>query len=364
MDMATAPALSGRADSNPRELATLSSTVYSDMAASATTILVYLGDRLGLFRALADYGPTRAAQLAALTGTHERYVAEWLAALAAAEYVTYDPDLETFSMTAEQVAVFADQDSPASIQGLVDVLVACSRDEPKLEQAFRLGTGIPWSERHPSMFSVAERLLRPAYEANLVQAWLPALDGVMDKLRDGANVAEIACGHGAATVIMAKAFPRSTFNAFDSHPPSIEEARRRARDAEAWENTRFDVAPAQDFPGRGYDLVTTLDALHVLGDPAAVACQVRRSLAADGTWMVVEPLADDDMENNFTTHGRTMYALSTMACVPTSMAQEVGTALGAMSGERALRRLILDAGFASVDRVAQTETSLVLEARP
>ncbi|MCP5371911.1 MAG: methyltransferase domain-containing protein [Hyphomicrobiales bacterium] len=348
---------------DPRKLRTLAAAAFADMAASATTILVYLGDRLGLFRALADYGPTRPPQLAALTGTHERYVREWLCAMAAAGYVDYDPDLEAFALSPEQAAVFADDGHPASIQGLVDVLVGCSRDEPKLERAFLSGAGIPWAERHPIVFGGAERLFRPGYEAELVETWLPALDGVLDKLRRGAQVADIACGHGASTLIMARAFPRSTFHAFDSHPPSVEEACRRARDRGLAENALFRVAPAQDFPGLGYDLVTTLDSLHVMGDPVAVARHVRRSLRPDGTWLVVEPFAGDDLEDNFTAHGRAMYALSTMICVPTSLSQEVGAAVSAQAGEAALRRLILEAGFRSVDRVVDSDRCLVLEAR-
>ena len=334
-----------------------------DLGAIATGALVVLGDRLGLYKALADGGHQSPAELARRTGTRERYVREWLAAQAAAGYVEYDDDANLFHLTPEQAAVFADDDSPAAMGGAFEVLSSFWLDEPKIAEAFRTGRGVPWHDHSKCLFSGTERFFRPGYNANLVSAWLPALDGVVAKLERGALVADVGCGHGSSTIVMANAFPTSTFVGFDYHEPSVERARHAAADAGVAANTRFEVADARTFDGR-YDLVAFFDCLHDMGDPVGASAHVRERLQPDGTWMIVEPFAHDRLRDNLNPVGRIYYAGSTMVCTPCSLSQEVGLGLGAQAGELRLRQVVTAGGFRRMRRATETPFNLVYEARP
>ncbi|WP_407937028.1 class I SAM-dependent methyltransferase [Kineosporia babensis] len=336
----------------------------TDLGAAISGLMLHLGDRLGLYKALAGAGPITAAELARRTGTAERYVREWLANQAAGGYVVYDPAQATFELPAEQSLVVADETSPVFLGGAFEAVASCYSDHDRLAGAFRTGRGIGWHEHDDRLFSGVERLFAPGYAAHLVQSWLPALDGVADKLRAGASVADVGCGLGAATVIMAQAFEHSSFAGFDLHQPSIEQARRAAEAAGVSHRARFEVAAATDFPGEGYDLVCVFDALHDLGDPVGAARQIHRSLAPDGTLLLVEPNANDGLENNLNPVGRTYYGLSTAICTPGSLAQEVGLGLGAQAGPGVLTALLTEAGFSSVRQVAATPLNIILQVRP
>lgn len=347
---------------NETALHNLVGKMVGDLGAVVSGALVVLGDRLGLYHALAEVGPADSVKLAGHTGLNERYVREWLANQAASGYVNYEPKSGCFSMSAEQKAVFADPDSPVAMTGGFYAAASAYHDEPKVTEAFRTGAGIPWQDHHNCLFCGTEKFFRPGYAANLVQNWIPALDGVRAKLEAGAQVADIGCGHGASTIIMAKAFPKSKFTGFDLHPGSIERARQCARE-DGLANITFASASAKEFPGR-YDLITIFDALHDMGDPVGAAAHVRESLEADGTWMIVEPLAGDRLEENLNPVGRVFYGFSTMVCTPNSRSQEVGLALGAQAGERRLREVMEEAGFRHFRRATQTPFNLVLEAKP
>jgi 2-polyprenyl-3-methyl-5-hydroxy-6-metoxy-1,4-benzoquinol methylase len=334
-----------------------------DLGAVASGALVLLGDHLGLFKAMKAGDNVTAAELARRTGTHERYVREWLAGQAAAGYVEYDAGADAFHLNPEQATVFADEDSPAFIAGAFEVMSALWMDEPKVAEAFRTGKGLAWHEHSACLFRGTERFFRPGYNANLVSSWLPALEGVVDKLRSGARVADVGCGHGASTVVMARAFPHSHFTGYDYHPASIERARKMAEDAGVTANTSFEVAQAKNYPGT-YDLVTFFDCLHDMGNPVGVSAHVRETLRPDGTWMIVEPLAHDDLSDNLNPVGRVYYAASTMIYTPASLAQEVGAGLGAQAGEVKLRQVVSAGGFTRFRRAAETPFNMVLEARP
>jgi len=334
-----------------------------DLGAVATGALVLLGDHLGLFKAMKAGDNVTAAELAKRTGTHERYVREWLAAQAAAGYVDYDAGTDGFHLNPEQATVFADEESPAFMAGAFEVMAALWMDEPKVAEAFRSGSGLAWHDHSACLFRGSERFFRPGYNANLVSSWLPALEGVVDKLQRGARVADVGCGHGASTVIMARAFPNSQFIGFDYHPASIERARKAAEDAGVAGNTSFEVAPAKSYPGT-YDLVAFFDCLHDMGDPVGAAAHVHESLQRDGTWMIVEPFAHDQLADNLNPVGRVYYAASTMICTPASLAQETGLGLGAQAGELKLRQVVSAGGFSRFRRAAETPFNIVLEARP
>jgi SAM-dependent methyltransferase len=335
----------------------------NDFGAAGFAATVVIGDKLGLYQALAA-GPTTPAELADRTGTHPRLVAEWLAAQAASGYVTYDPEGERFSLSPEQAFALANEDGSLYLPGAFQVMVAAVKDEPKVTQAFATGAGVPWHAHDPDLFAGTERFFRPGYAANLVSSWIPALDGVQAKLEAGAQVADVGCGHGASTLIMAQAYPNSTFVGFDYHQPSVQHARQVAANAGLAERCRFQVAPASAYPGAGYDLVTVFDALHDMGDPVGAAAHIRQSLAPDGTLLLVEPYAGDRLEDNLTPVGRAFYAASTLLCVPHALSEEVGLALGAQAGEQRLREVVTAAGFGHFLRVAQTPFNLVYEARP
>jgi len=331
-----------------------------ELGAASNGALVVIGDKLGLYRALAAE-PMATSALADRTGTHERYVREWASAQAASGFIEYDAATERFSLSPEQAAVLADEESPVFMVGGFHSLLAIYADEPMLTAAFKSGKGIGWGEHCNCLFCGTERFFKPGYSGHLVSEWLPALEGVMSKLETGARVADIGCGHGASTLIMADAFPKSTFVGIDFHEPSIAHSRKAAGGRA---NLQFVVGRAQDFGGNDYDLVTIFDALHDMGDPIGAARHIREALAKRGTLMIVEPAAGDSLAENLNPVGRVYYAFSTSICVPASLGQEVGTALGAQAGEKRLREVLREAGFTRVRKAVATPFNMVLEARP
>jgi len=354
-------------DTTPLDEAKLEAFVgqaVTDMGAAISGLLLHIGDRLGLYKAMAGAGPITSSALARRTGTAERYVREWLGNQAAGGYVVYDPAGGTYELPAEQAMVVADEDSPVFLGGAFETIASCYADHDVFVEAFRTGAGVGWHEHDERLFSGVVRLFRPGYAAHLVQEWLPALDGVVEKLRAGASVADVGCGLGASTVIMAQAFERSTFAGFDIHEPSIETARTAAAQAGVNQRVRFAVGPAKDLPGEGYDLVCLFDALHDMGDPVGAARRIRRALAPDGTLLLVEPNAGDALEDNLHPIGRAYYGLSTVICTPGSLAQDVGLGLGAQAGERRLATVLREAGFTHVRRATETPFNIILEARP
>ena len=334
-----------------------------DLGAVMHAATIVVGDQLGLYKRLAD-GPTDVESLARLTETDPRYLREWLSAQAASGYVQYDAATQLFSLSEEQAFALAQEGSPAFIPGAFQIAVAQFKAIPKMMQAMRTGLGLGWHEHDAALFHGTERFFRPGYAANLVSSWLPALEGVEARLKAGARVADVGCGHGASTIIMAEAHPLSTFVGFDYHEPSIQHARKAASDAGLSERVSFEVARAQDFPGTDYDLVAMFDCLHDMGDPAGAAAHVRTSLKPDGTWLIVEPFANDRLEDNLNPVGRIFYSASTFICTPASRSQEVGACLGAQAGEQRLREVVTQGGFKRFRRAAETPFNLVLEARP
>jgi 2-polyprenyl-3-methyl-5-hydroxy-6-metoxy-1,4-benzoquinol methylase len=335
-----------------------------DMGAAMSAALVSLGDRLGLYKALAEGGPSTSAELAERAGCAERYVREWLAAQAAAGYVSFDQSSNRYSLDDIQTQGFAAEGSPGFMPGFFQVLGSMFRDEAKIAEAFKSGRGVGWHEHDLSLFHGTERFFRPGYAAHLVTEWIPALEGVKAKLEKGARVADVGCGHGSSTMILAKAFPKSRVYGYDYHGPSIERAREIAQAEGVADRTTFETAAAKTYPGEDYDLVAFFDCLHDMGDPAGAAAHVRQTLAPDGTWMVVEPFANDSLAENLNPIGRIYYAASTMICTPASLAQEVGLGLGAQAGEKRLTEVIRSGGFTRVRRAAETPFNIVLEARP
>jgi ubiquinone/menaquinone biosynthesis C-methylase UbiE len=333
-----------------------------DLGATMAAGNVVVGDRLGLYRALAG-GPLRPQELAERTGTAPRYVEEWLRGQAAGGYVEYDAETGSYRLTEEQAFALTDPDGPVFAPGAFQLAVAALRSEPDIAGAFRSGAGVGWHTHDPGVFAGCERFFRPGYSASLISAWLPALDGVEAKLRAGAMVADIGCGHGASTLLMATAYPRSTVIGSDYHADSIAAARTRAAERGLDGRVRFEVASAQTFIGGPYDLVTTFDALHDMGDPLGAARRVRRQLADGGTWMIVEPFAGASVADNLNPVGRVYYSFSTFLCVPNALSQEGGYSLGAQAGEEPLRRIATDAGFSGFRRIAETPFNIVYEAR-
>jgi 2-polyprenyl-3-methyl-5-hydroxy-6-metoxy-1,4-benzoquinol methylase len=335
-----------------------------EVGATLNAALVVMGDRLGLYRGLAGAGGLTSAQLAQRTGTAERYVREWLNAQAAGGYVAYDADRETYSLAPEQTVALTDPDSPAFLPGFFQVALGSVTDSPRITEAARTGDGIGWHEHAHDVHEGCERFFRPGYNANLVADWLPSLDGVVGKLTRGAKVADVGCGHGASTILMAQAFPNSTFVGSDYHEGSIATARRRSEHAGVDDRVQFQVAPAAAYEGTGYDLVTMFDCLHDMGDPVGAARHVRSTLAPDGTWMIVEPNAGDAVQDNLNPVGRVYYGFSTLLCTPASLSQEVGLALGAQAGEARIRDVVVAAGLHHFRRAAETPFNLIFEARP
>jgi 2-polyprenyl-3-methyl-5-hydroxy-6-metoxy-1,4-benzoquinol methylase len=336
----------------------------NDFGAVFNAALVRIGDKLGLYKALASGGPQTPAELAKRTGTSERYLREWLSAQAAGGYVTYTPANGKFHLSEEQAFAMADENSPAFMPGAFQAALAATKAEEQLSERFKTGQGMGWHEHHHELFVGTERFFRPGYAANLVTTWIPALEGVDAKLRNGARVADVGCGLGASTVLMAKSYPKSEFVGFDYHDKSIETAKQRAKDAGVADRIRFEVAKAKDYPGKDYDFVTFFDCLHDMGDPAGASAHVRTTLKKDGTWMIVEPFAGDKLEENLNPIGRAFYGASTLLCTPASLSQEVGLALGAQAGEKRLREVVTSGGFSHFRRATQTPFNLIFEARP
>jgi SAM-dependent methyltransferase len=334
-----------------------------DLGATMAAGNVVVGHRLGLYRALAQ-GPATPPELAERTGTDIRYLTEWLRGQAAGGYVEYDAEQGTYALTEEQAFALSDPDGPLYLPGAFVLALGSLRAEPQITDAFRTGVGMGWHEHHDDVFLGCEMFFRPGYTANLVSSWIPALDGVTEKLRAGGQVADVGCGLGASTVLLAQAYPETSVTGSDYHEPSIEIARKRAADAGLSERTRFEVASAQTFGGTGYDLVATFDCLHDMGDPLAAARHIRESLTTDGTWLIVEPAAGDTVADNLNPVGRVYYSFSSYLCVPNALSQPGGYALGAQAGEAAIGEIARTAGFTRFRRAAETPFNNVFEARP
>lgn len=336
----------------------------NDLGAVLHAATVLVGDRLGLYAAMGDGRPTTAGELADRTGCDERYLREWLATQAASGYVEYDAGSGRFHLTPEQALALTSEDNPFFAPGGLQVAASAIKDVDLVASAISTGGGIAWGEHHSDLFDGTDRFFKPNYIGNLVDGWLPALEGVVDKLDAGARVADVGCGYGSSTLLMAKAFPRSTFVGFDYHGPSVEAARVAAEKAGVADRCGFEVGTARDYPGEDYDLVTFFDSLHDMGDPVGAAAHVRGSLAGDGTWMLVEPSAGDRLEDNLNPVGRIFYAASTMICLPVSRSQEVDMGLGAQAGEARIRDVVKRGGFRRFRRAAETPFNHVYEARP
>ncbi len=345
--------------------------VVNDLGATESTVLVIIGDKLGLYKAMADSKPVTPAELANRTGTTERYIREWLTNQAAGGYISYDPNTAKYTLPPEQAIALANENSPVFSLGGFQGAMAFFRDEPKITEAFRTGKGVDWGDHDPNLYEGTERFFKPNYIANIVSSWIPSLDAgkVEEKLKraSGAKVADVGCGHGISTILMAKAYPNSKFIGFDYHKPSIEVARKRAKEEGLSEDRiTFEVASSTDFPskeGEGYDLVAFFDCLHDMGDTSGAASHVLQTLKPDGTWMIVEPFANDKVEDNLNPIGRMLYAVSTVVCVPASLAHN-GPALGAQAGERRISELVKAVGFKHFKRATQTPFNLIYEAKP
>jgi SAM-dependent methyltransferase len=334
-----------------------------EMGAAMNAALIVIDDKLGLYKAMSGAGPMTSAELAKKTGTAERYVREWLASQAAGGFITYDAAGGKYTLPPEQALALADETSPVFLPGFFEVVAACVKDEPKITEAFRSGKGVGWHEHDHGLFAGTERFFRPNYRAHLISEWIPALEGTEAKLKAGAKVADVGCGLGTSTILMAQAYPKSTFVGFDYHDGSIKMARDAANKAGVGDRVKFEIAKAKDYPGKGFEFVAFFDCLHDMGDPEGAAKHVKESMTPDGTWMIVEPFAHDKLEDNLNPIGRVYYAASTMLCTPASLSQEVGLALGAQAGEGRLSKILKAAGFSRVRRAAETPFNIVLEAR-
>ena len=338
--------------------------ILDDIGAAFSVPMVRMGDKLGLYKALNEEGPMTPAELASKANVAERYVREWLSHQAASGYLEYDSATGKFTLPPEQAMVFAEPDSPVYLQSAFDMVAVMLDNQKLVEPAFRSGKGVGWGDQSQCLFCTTGRFFRTGYQHNLVSSWLPALDGVTAKLESGATVADVGCGHGFSTIVMAKAYPKSTFVGYDFHPDSVEQARVHAEQHGATANTKFEVAMASDFPGKDLDLVSFFDCLHDMGDPVGAARHVRGTLKPEGSWMIVEPAAQDRLEDNLNPVSRMYYAGSTMVCVPTSLDQPVGAAFGAQAGFAKLSSAIKQGGFGRVRKATETRFNMVLEARP
>lgn len=367
--MATAPANSSPVAAtppraiDPEKLNAFLAQAVADMGAAMHMPVVLLGDKLGLYRAMRDGAPVSSEELSRRTGVRERYVREWLNANAASHYVEYDAATDTYHLTPEQSFALAQDDTALDLPGFSYMLASCMKDADKIADAFRSGKGFGWHEHDKDLFLGCERFFRPTYLTHLVSEWIPALTGVEEKLKAGGKAADVGCGHGASTLLMAKAYPNSSFHGFDYHEGSVAAARKRAAELDLDDKVQFETAPAARFSGSGYDLVTFFDCLHDMGDPVGAARHVREVLHPDGVWMIVEPIASDDTAANHNPVGRIFYSASAVFCVPASLSQEVGLGLGAQAGEKRLRDVLSEAGFTRVRRAAETPFNMVLEAR-
>ncbi len=338
----------------------LAGKVVGDVAAALSLYMAYLGDQTGVFDAMDGEGRMTLDQIAAKTGQNPKYLHEWLGSVCAAGYVTHHAEDDTFSLSPEQALVMAREGQPACMQGFIMAVVSQYEEHENSTEIFRSGEGRPWGEHSQCLFCGTDRFFKPGYAANLIEAWIPSLNGVSEKLKEGAKVADIGCGHGSSTILMAQAYPKSHFVGVDFHAPSIEEAQKKACDA-GLTNIEFAVATAQDYSGDGFDFACIFDALHDMGDPVGAAKHVRESLKDDGTFMLVEPMAGDSMAENMNPLGQIFYAFSTTVCTPNSLSQDVGLGLGAQAGEKRLTEVLNEAGFANVRRAAETPTNMVLE---
>ena len=336
----------------------------TDFGAALHAGMVVIGEKLGLYKAMAEAGPLTSAELAERTGTDERYVREWLYSQAAGGYVEFDAGTSRDSLSDEQAFTLADENSPAYRPGAFLLAVSALRAVPEITERFRTGEGFGWHEHDHGLFRGTELFFRPGYAANLISSWIPSLEGVEEKLKRGARVADVGCGLGASTILMAEAYPSSRFSGYDYHEGSIQLARQRAAEAGVSDRVTFDVASAKSYPGSDYDFVAFFDCLHDMGDPAGAAAHVRQTLAPDGTWMIVEPFAGDRVEQNLNPVGRIYYSASTLLCTPASRSQEVGLALGAQAGEARIREVVAEGGFSTFRRATETPFNIVLEARP
>ena len=335
----------------------------TDLGAAVHTGMVVIGEKLGLYKTLAR-GAMSSAELATRTQTDERYLREWLASQAAGGYVTYDEKTNKFSLSEEQAFALANEDSPAYLPGAFELALGSLAAVPRIAESFRSGAGMGWHEHVDGVFHGCEKFFRPGYAANLASTWIPALQDVKEKLETGARAADVGCGKGASTILMAKEFPKSHFFGFDYHGKSIEAAREAAKRNGVADRVTFEVAKAKEFPGRNYDFVAVFDCLHDMGDPIGAAAHVRQSLAKDGTWMIVEPFANDQLKDNLNPVGRVYYSFSTLLCTPCSRSQEIGLCLGAQAGETRIREVVTSAGFTRFRRAAETAFNIVYEARP
>jgi 2-polyprenyl-3-methyl-5-hydroxy-6-metoxy-1,4-benzoquinol methylase len=335
----------------------------NDFGGTFHSAMAVIGDKLGLYKAMAEAGPLTSEELAKRTGTTERYVREWLASQAAGGYAGYDPKTRKFFLTEEQAFALTDENGPVFLPGAFQLALAAVRSEPRIATAFKTGEGVGWHEHDAGLFGGTERFFRPGYAAHLVDSWIPALEGLEEKMKAGAKVADIGCGHGASTILMAKAYPNSAFVGFDYHRRSIEYARFRAQEEGVADRVSFEIASAKDYAGNGYDMVAFFDALHDMGDPVGAAKHVLGTLKSDGSWMIVEPFANDNLEDNLNPIGRIFYSASTMLCTPASRSQEVGLGLGAQAGEARIRDVVTTGGFKRFRRATETPFNLVFEAR-
>jgi len=336
--------------------------VLTDVGGAIGLLMAFIGDQAGVYEAMESAGRSTCKQLAATTGINERYLLEWLSANAASGYITYDEGNETFSLSPEQAAIFAHDGEPTCMQGFFQAVVSQYETHETATEVFKTGRGRPWSEHSACCFCGTDRFFRPGYAANLVEQWIPSLQGVEEKLKAGANVADIACGHGSSTILLAESFPNSKIYGFDFHEPSIEEARKKAA-AAGVSNIEFQVCTAKDVPAKDFDFACIFDALHDMGDPVGAASRIREVLKPDGTFMLVEPIAGDSLAENLNPLSGIFYGFSTIICVPTSKAQEKGLGLGAQAGQARLTGVLNEAGFSQVARATETPTNMVLEAR-
>jgi 2-polyprenyl-3-methyl-5-hydroxy-6-metoxy-1,4-benzoquinol methylase len=335
-----------------------------DMGAVMHAALVLIGEKHGLYKLLDERGPITSAELASGSNTKERYVREWLASQVAGGYVTYDKETDRYSLTPEQAFTLAEEDSPAYLPGAFELALSAAKAEPKIAERFQSGEGLGWHEHDPGLFRGTERFFRPGYAAYLTGTWIPSLHGVEAKLKKGARVADIGCGHGSSTILMAEAYPNSKFDGFDYHRASIQVAEQRAREADVENRVSFRVGTAQDFPGENYDLIACFDSLHDMGDPVGAAKHILSKLGKDGTWMIVEPFANDTLEENSNPVGRLFYSASAMICTPASMSQDIGLALGAQAGEKRINDVVIKGGFTRFKRASETPFNIVYEAKP
>ncbi len=336
--------------------------IVGDLGAASSAVLVVIGQKLGLYQALAEHGPCKADELAQHTKTAPRYILEWASSQAASGYLNYNPENKTFYLSPEQSTVFADEESPFFMGGGFHSIASLYHDESKVTDAFRTGEGVSWGNHDSELFCGVAKFFKPTYKGHLLQDWIPALEGVEDKLKVGIQVADVGCGYGISTIMLAEAFPNSRFFGYDFHEPSIDQAKKLA-DEKGIKNVSFEVAKAKEFGGGPYGLVTFFDCLHDMGDPAGASKHVFDRLDPDGTWMIVEPFAHDNLEENLNPIGRVYYSFSTTVCTPSSLSQEVALGLGAQAGEKRLREVVESGGFSQIRRATETPFNMVLEAR-